>query len=315
MGNSESKFREQLRKLFNTQEDLEITNLHFKYLFIANLLAFIVVSIIFGIYIIAYVVPTEKKKLFVLSDDAKGVDKFKETKPTQLLLNPLKIWRRRGLQSDWAKIWRHVHNIFQLENVNYNKSSVVNWFAIKAPEHENYIYYGKDTVDAIINGLWMNQTSYDQTISSAREMYPNGMDIETFHQSFERLNGLWRLGYTRDHGVELAVSQIILEEGASKFILRKVTGDPNLPRREITIKTEGIPIVGNLDLIDAQTEARFDINNPNELKWESAKMRFPDEDTIEDIFMGHENTIKRYKPNDEMEGMDAVDTHDDHEKR
>jgi len=302
------------------------------------MLAFIVGSILFGIYIIAYVVPTEKKKLFVLSADENnfwskeeennyndnndgnyntGVEsnpdneliyypevyKFKETKPTE---------------GDWAKIWRHVvHNICQLENFNYNKSSVVNWFAIKAPGHGNTIYYGERTVNVIINGLYVN--CYDQTLSSAREIYPN-MSIKTFHESFQRLNGLWKLGYSLDHGVELAASQIILEDCAPKFILRKVTGDPIYPRFQ-TIKTEGIPIMGNPNPIPALVQVRSDIEDPLEW-WEKATIKFLDEDTIElnyfdwqwnnyewdekPVQCWQQCTIKRYKPEEVLEDVHAL---------
>lgn len=54
------------------------------------------------------------------------------------------------------------------------------------------------------------------------------------------------------HGIEVFYAMIIKEDDTEKLILRKITGDPNVPAGKVSIKCSCVPEIGKQDLIDSK---------------------------------------------------------------
>ena len=69
-------------------------------------------------------------------------------------------------------------------------------------------------------------------------------------KSNEIAGGIFTSDYA--HGIEVFYAMIINEEGKEKLILRKITGDPNVPAGKVSVKCSSIPSVGSDELIDSR---------------------------------------------------------------
>lgn len=69
-----------------------------------------------------------------------------------------------------------------------------------------------------------------------------GKNQQSERKSSEIAGGIFKSDFT--HGIEVFYAMIICEEGKEKLILRKITGDPNVPAGKVSVKCSSVPAIG-----------------------------------------------------------------------
>ena len=91
------------------------------------------------------------------------------------------------------------------------------------------------------------------------------------------------------------------ENGLPKVCFTKVTGNEYVPAGRISVKTEGIPVIGDTCPINAFWQARQDKNDQDAFFWSNVKLTMPTPDKIEfvdegdDTFTSQTTLLLRYK--------------------
>jgi len=157
---------------------------------------------------------------------------------------------------------------------------VMSWFAIKVPGHGNFVFYGKNTVNAIINSIPVNRL---KDILSIERSALSDMSRSDFFNYVGQFQGIWSANYGI-HGLELFSSRIVIENGSPKVCFTKITGDPNVPAGRISVKTEKVPVVGSKTSTKGFMQIRCDISNPSGFSWEDIEVEFPSHNSITYLF-------------------------------
>jgi len=84
------------------------------------------------------------------------------------------------------------------------------------------------------------------------------------------------------HGIEFFYCYISVCNGERKLRLRKITGDPNVPAGNISVKCDGVPLVsgGEKNFVSARFQVRDDINDPNGYSWMDVQLWSESENLI-----------------------------------
>ena len=96
------------------------------------------------------------------------------------------------------------------------------------------------------------------------------------------------------HGVEIFESFVINEDEKDKFVLRKVTGDPNVPAGRVSTKLNSVPKEFGETSVPGKIQVRANINDVNGFTWWNQEFSFKSKEEFENSMNLKFSRINRY---------------------
>jgi hypothetical protein len=243
----------------------------FNILLIANAAILFIGNTLFALYVHFKVLPIEKLKLVTC-------DWYLQSNNSEIDVDTYEFYDGNATMNTNMPI--AVSTLSSLRSQRLKEFEVMSWFAIKMPGRGHFIFYGENTVKSIIKHMHVNRLNESLSLQTSALSKISRHDFLNYFSQFQ---GIWSADYA--HGDELFSSRIVIENVVPKVCFTKITGDPNVPAGRISVKTEGVPVVGSNTSTKGFLQVRGDICDPNGFSWEDIELEFPSPNIIRYIWI------------------------------